>query len=62
MKRRDCSKPIDSFNGVAAVFKPVSSSEITTTVPTGAGTGLVTVTTSSGTLNACRLLFTDNCR
>ncbi len=39
-----------TFNGTAAVFKVVSSAEITATVPTGAGTGFVTVTTPSGTL------------
>jgi uncharacterized repeat protein (TIGR03803 family) len=39
-----------TFNGAAAVFKVVKSSEITATVPTGAGTGPVTVTTPSGTL------------
>ena len=41
-----------TFNGTAAVFKVVSSSEITTTVPVGASTGFVTVTTPSGTLNS----------
>jgi uncharacterized repeat protein (TIGR03803 family) len=41
-----------SFNGTAAVFKVVSSSEITTTVPTGATTGKVKVTTPSGTLTS----------
>jgi uncharacterized repeat protein (TIGR03803 family) len=39
-----------TFNGVAAVFKVASSSEITTTVPTGATTGLVEVVTPGGTL------------
>ena len=39
-----------SFNGAAATFKVVSSSEITTTVPTGATTGKVKVTTPHGTL------------
>ena len=38
------------FNGKAAVFKVVSSSEITTTVPAGATTGKVEVKTPSGTL------------
>jgi len=37
-------------NGTAAVFKVVSSSEITTTVPKGATTGTVEVTTPKGTL------------
>lgn len=41
-----------SFNGVAALFKVVSSSEITATVPPGASTGPVTVTTPSGTLSS----------
>jgi uncharacterized repeat protein (TIGR03803 family) len=39
-----------SFNGTAAVFTVVSDSEITTTVPAGATTGTVRVTTPSGTL------------
>jgi uncharacterized repeat protein (TIGR03803 family) len=39
-----------TFNGTAAVFKVVSSSEITTTVPAGATTGKVKVVTPSGTL------------
>jgi len=38
-----------SFNGTAATFKVVSASEITTTVPAGATSGTVTVTTSGGT-------------
>jgi uncharacterized protein (TIGR03437 family) len=37
-----------SFNGIAARFKVVSASEITTTVPIGATSGTVTVTTSRG--------------
>jgi uncharacterized repeat protein (TIGR03803 family) len=41
-----------SFNGVVATFKVVSASEITTTVPVGATTGTVQVTTPSGTLNS----------
>ena len=42
-----------TFNGVAATgFKVVSSSEIKATVPTGATTGTVTVTTSAGTLKS----------
>jgi len=41
-----------SFNGTAAAFKVVSSSEITTSVPAGATTGTVEVTTPSGTLNS----------
>ena len=39
-----------TFSGVAAVFKVVSKSEITTTVPAGAPTGTVQVVTPSGTL------------
>jgi uncharacterized repeat protein (TIGR03803 family) len=38
-----------SFNGTAATFTVVSSTEITTTVPTGATTGAVKVTMSKGT-------------
>jgi uncharacterized repeat protein (TIGR03803 family) len=41
-----------TFNGVAAVFKVVSSTFITTTVPTGATTGKVKVVTSGGTLSS----------
>jgi uncharacterized repeat protein (TIGR03803 family) len=41
-----------SFDGTAATFKVVSSSEITTTVPAGAKTGLVTVKTPAGTLSS----------
>jgi uncharacterized repeat protein (TIGR03803 family) len=41
-----------SFNGTAATFTVVSSSEIQTTVPAGATTGIVQVTTPSGTLNS----------
>jgi hypothetical protein len=41
-----------SFNGTAATFKVVSSTEITTTVPTGATTATVTVTTPNGTLKS----------
>jgi uncharacterized repeat protein (TIGR03803 family) len=40
-----------SFNGKAASFQVVSASEITATVPTGATTGTVVVTTPSGTLS-----------
>ena len=38
------------FNGTAAAFTIVSSSYIKTSVPRGATTGFVTVTTSTGTL------------
>ena len=40
-----------SFNGTAAAFNVVSSSEITTKVPAGATTGKVEVVTPSGTLS-----------
>jgi hypothetical protein len=39
-----------AFNGTAATFKVVSSSEITTNVPEGATTGKVQVVTPNGTL------------
>ncbi|MGC1374150.1 MAG: choice-of-anchor tandem repeat GloVer-containing protein [Candidatus Sulfotelmatobacter sp.] len=41
-----------TFNGTAATFNVVSASEITTTVPAGASSGAVEVTTSSGTLKS----------
>ena len=41
-----------SFDGTAAVFEVVSSSEITTTVPAGASSGAVQVVTPSGTLSS----------
>jgi uncharacterized repeat protein (TIGR03803 family) len=41
-----------TFNGKAATFKAVSSTEITTTVPTGATTGKVSVKTPSRTLTS----------
>jgi uncharacterized repeat protein (TIGR03803 family) len=40
------------FNGIAAVFTVVSSTEITATVPSGATSGTIQVTTPSGTLNS----------
>jgi uncharacterized repeat protein (TIGR03803 family) len=40
------------FKGTAATFKVVRSTEITATVPVGATTGAVTVTTPSGTLTS----------
>lgn len=40
------------FNGTAAMFQVVSSSEIRTKVPAGVTTGFVTVTTPSGTLTS----------
>jgi uncharacterized repeat protein (TIGR03803 family) len=39
-----------SFDGTAAAFKVVSSSEITATVPSAAKTGIVSVTTPGGTV------------
>jgi uncharacterized repeat protein (TIGR03803 family) len=41
-----------TFNGTPAVFKVVSSSEITTKVPTGATSGSVQAVTPSGTLSS----------
>jgi len=41
-----------TFNGTAAAFKVVSKSLITTSVPTGATTGTVEVTTPKGTLKS----------
>jgi uncharacterized repeat protein (TIGR03803 family) len=41
-----------TFNGTAASFKVVSSSAIKTTVPAGATSGTVQVTTPTGTLNS----------
>jgi uncharacterized repeat protein (TIGR03803 family) len=41
-----------SFNGTAATFQVVSASEITATVPAGATTGAVKVTTPTGTLSS----------
>ena len=41
-----------SFNGTAATFTVVSDTEIETTVPCGATTGIVQVTTPSGTLES----------
>ena len=41
-----------TFNGTAATFTVVSSSEIKTTLPTGATTGTVEVTTPKGTLKS----------
>jgi uncharacterized repeat protein (TIGR03803 family) len=43
-----------TFNGTAASFTVVSSSEITTSVPAGASTGRVTVTTPSAVLKSNR--------
>jgi hypothetical protein len=41
-----------TFNGTAATFKAVSSTEITTTVPKGATTGKVSVKTPGRTLTS----------
>jgi len=41
-----------TFNGTAATFAVVSATEITTTVPAGASTGTVKLTTPSGTLSS----------
>lgn len=41
-----------SFNGTAAAFKVVSNSEISTTVPSGATSGSVSVTTPGGSLTS----------
>jgi uncharacterized repeat protein (TIGR03803 family) len=41
-----------TFNGTAAIFTVVSSSEITTNVPIGATSGTVQVVTPSGTLSS----------
>jgi uncharacterized repeat protein (TIGR03803 family) len=41
-----------TFNGIAATFTVVSATEISTTVPTGATSGSVQVTTPSGTLTS----------
>jgi uncharacterized repeat protein (TIGR03803 family) len=41
-----------TFNGTAAIFTVMSSSEITTTVPSGAHTGTVQVVTPGGTLSS----------
>jgi uncharacterized repeat protein (TIGR03803 family) len=46
-----------TFNGKAATFKVVSSTEITTAVPTGATTGTVKVATPGGTLSS-NVVFT----
>jgi hypothetical protein len=41
-----------TFDGAAATFEVVSGSEITTTVPAGATSGVVEVATSSNTLKS----------
>jgi uncharacterized repeat protein (TIGR03803 family) len=47
-----------TFNGVAAAFTVASSTEISTTVPTGATTGAVQVVTARGTTLTSNLMFT----
>jgi hypothetical protein len=47
-----------SFNGTAAAFTVVNSTSITTSVPAGATTGNVTVTTPSGTSNGVAFTVT----
>jgi uncharacterized repeat protein (TIGR03803 family) len=47
-----------TFDGVAATFTVAASTEITTTVPTGATTGVVQVVTSAGTTLTSNLVFT----
>lgn len=46
-----------SFDGTAATFKVVAATEITTTVPSGAKSGIVTVTTSAGTKLNSNVMF-----
>jgi len=46
-----------SFNGTEATFTVVGSSEITTTVPTGATSGTVTVTITGGTTLKSKVAF-----
>ncbi|HEY3971908.1 MAG TPA: choice-of-anchor tandem repeat GloVer-containing protein [Candidatus Sulfotelmatobacter sp.] len=41
-----------TFNGTPAAFRVASDTEITTTVPTGATSGAVSVVTAAGTLNS----------
>jgi uncharacterized protein (TIGR03437 family) len=41
-----------TFNGTAATFSSISNSQMTATVPAGATTGTVEVTTPSGTLKS----------
>ena len=48
-----------AFNGVAAVFTVVSASQIDATVPLGATTGAVTVTTPSGTATGSTFTVTS---
>lgn len=46
-----------TFNGVAATIETITANDIITTVPAGATTGFVEVTTPAGTLNS-NLVFT----
>jgi large repetitive protein len=47
------------FNGIAAAFTVVSSTEITAIVPAGATTGIVTVITPSGTLKTIVIFYVN---
>jgi len=47
------------FNGIAAAFTVVSSTEITAIVPAGATTGIVTVVTPSGTLKTIVIFYVN---
>lgn len=49
-----------TFDGTAATFKVVSSSEISTTVPAGAKSGIVQVTTSAGGLSSNVVFVVSN--
>lgn len=49
-----------TFNGTAAAFTVVSSTEITATVPKGATTGAVEVTTPTATLESNRIFSVTN--
>jgi uncharacterized protein (TIGR03437 family) len=49
-----------TFNGAAAAFKLVSSTEITATVPSGATTGPVVVTTPKGKLTSNKSFTISN--
>jgi len=49
-----------SFNGTPATFKVVADTYLTATVPTGATTGSVTVTTPGGTLTSNKIFRVTN--
>jgi hypothetical protein len=42
------------FNGTAATIKTKAATQITTTVPAGATTGLISVTTPGGTVTSTK--------